>query len=149
MPSRAVEKLETKRAAKQVAPYPDQRAIGEPVRAARVATQIVPGMETTVSPGSPAAAAGGSDPDEDTTTIKLRGITPTVERIPWVGHSVAEWLSGAAPRRPRPHPRRRLRTGRDRRCRRCVRVLGNYRRCCDFLCRICFTTDFMLSLVAA
>jgi hypothetical protein len=102
MPSRAAEKSETKGAAKQVAPYPDQPAMGEPVRAASVAMQIEPRMEPAASPANLVTAAAGSDPDEDTVKIKLRGVTATVERIPFVGHSVAELFSGGAPRRPLP-----------------------------------------------
>jgi hypothetical protein len=59
-------------------------------------------MEPAASPASLVTAAAGSDPDEDTVKIKLRGVTATVERIPFVGHSVAELFSGGVPRRPLP-----------------------------------------------
>jgi hypothetical protein len=92
------EKPETGVLAKQ--PAQDKAAMGEPLRMASVATQVQPVVQPAAPPVRLVTPA--ADSDENMARSRLRDVTATVERIPFVGRSVAEWLSGDTPPPPLP-----------------------------------------------
>ncbi len=94
------EKPETKVPTKQPAQYPDKAVMGEPLRMASLAPQVQPVVQPAVPPAKLVTPA--ADSDENIVKIKLRVVAATVERIPFLGSSVAEWLSGDVPPPPLP-----------------------------------------------
>jgi hypothetical protein len=91
-------KPETKVAKKQPAQYPDK---AEPLRMASLAPQVQSVVQPAVPPVRLVTPA--ADSDENIVKIKLGVVAGTVERIPFLGSSVAEWVSGDVPPPPLPH----------------------------------------------
>jgi hypothetical protein len=90
-------KPETKVAKKQPAQYPDK---AEPLRMASLAPQVQSVVQPAVPPVRLVTPA--ADSDENIVKIKLGVVAGTVERIPFLGSSVAEWVSGDVPPPPLP-----------------------------------------------
>jgi hypothetical protein len=91
------EKPETKVPTRQPAQHPDK---AEPLRMASLAPQV----QSVVQPAMPPVrlVTPAADSDENIVKTKLHVVAATVERIPFLGSSVAEWLSGDGPPRPLP-----------------------------------------------
>jgi hypothetical protein len=94
------EKPETRVLAKQPAQHQDKAAMVEPLRMASVAPQVQPVAQPAAPPVRLVTPA--ADSDENIAKSRLRDVTATVERIPFLGRSVAEWLSGDTPPPPLP-----------------------------------------------
>jgi hypothetical protein len=61
---------------------------------------LAPPAQPVVQPAVPPAklvTPAAADGDENIAKTKLRVVAATVERIPFLGSSVAEWLSGDVP----------------------------------------------------
>jgi hypothetical protein len=89
------EKPETRVPARQPARYPDKTGTGEPLRMVSLAPQVQPVVQPAVPPVRLVTPA--ADSDDNIVRIKLRVVAATVEGIPFLGSSVAEWLSGDVP----------------------------------------------------